>query len=115
MVDRGVGSVVLLEHDVLRGIVTYADVVKHIAAGGETTQRVRTQLSDELLTVNEDTVAADAAELMKRHGVHHLLVVDWDGVFKGLISSWDLTAEMVKDAQAFPYNREWIESVRTQA
>ena len=56
MVDRGVGSVVLLEHDVLRGIVTYADVVKHIAAGGETTQRVRTQLSDELLTVNEDTV-----------------------------------------------------------
>ena len=56
MVDRGVGSVVLLEHDVLRGIVTHADVVKHIAAGGETTQRVRTQLSDELLTVNEDTV-----------------------------------------------------------
>ena len=59
--------------------------------------------------------AADAAELMKRHGVHHLLVVDWDGVFKGLISSWDLTAEMVKDAQAFPYNREWIESCRTLA
>ena len=40
--------------------------------------------------------------------MHHLPVVDDEGAFKGIVSTWDLVGQMVKDAECFPYNREWL-------
>jgi hypothetical protein len=37
---------------------------------------------------------------------HHAVVVDKEGEFKGLISSWDITAECARDDRAWPWNRQ---------
>jgi hypothetical protein len=37
---------------------------------------------------------------------HHALVVDKNGDFRGLISSWDITAECARDDRAWPWNRQ---------
>ena len=50
---------------------------------------VETVMSEPVTTVDEDTSAADVAELMMRHRVHRLPVVK-DGALVGIVSRHDL-------------------------
>ena len=63
-------------------------------------------MPDGLTCVSEDTNTDDIADLIQREFVHHLVVVDKDGKFAGIASSWDVAREVSLDAKAFPYNRE---------
>ena len=63
-------------------------------------------LTDNLICVKADTQTDDIADLIQKKFVHHLVVVDGDGNFAGVASSWDVAREVSLDAKAFPYNRE---------
>ena len=41
----------------------------------------------------------DAAELLQREKIHHAVVVNEDGHFVGLFSSWDIARECALDAK----------------
>lgn len=48
----------------------------------------------------------DAADVMQKHKVHHIVVSPGgSGKFTGLLSSWDIARECALDAKAWPYNR----------
>ena len=62
--------------------------------------------STDLICVKADTQTDDIADLIQKKFVHHLVVVDENGHFAGVASSWDVAREVSLDAKAFPYNRE---------
>ena len=70
-------------------------------------------LTDNLICVKADTQTDDIADLIQKKFVHHLVVVDGDGNFAGVASSWDVAREVSLDAKAFPYNRELWTKTKT--
>jgi CBS domain-containing protein len=94
MVDLNIGAVPVVEEDGTPvGIVTRGDVLEELEEDEE-------PISDELpaymlmhpslLTIAPSTLVRDAAKLMIREHVHHLLVVDAIGQLVGLVSSLDV-------------------------
>ena len=57
------------------------------------------------IAVNMHMSKDEAAETMRKHKLHHLLVTDDDGKFYGLISSYDIARETALDAKAWPWPR----------
>ena len=54
------------------------------------------------IAVNMHMSKDEAAETMRKHKLHHLLVTDDEGKFYGLISSYDIARETALDAKAWP-------------
>jgi CBS domain-containing protein len=95
MADRAIHSVVVSDLDapVSRrnwGVISDLDLLR--AAGGDPASQTAGRIArTELRTVGADETLPRAAELMSRHGVTHLIVVDADGSRAvGVLSSLDL-------------------------
>lgn len=78
------------------GIVTERDVVRLYSSYPEQTEiPIRKIMSSPVLTVSIATSINEAAELMLKAGVRHLVVVDHTGLMAGLIGEHDLTHSMM--------------------
>lgn len=88
------------------GIVTKTDLVEAYTKGltldGNTVDEI---MSTDIETCLETMDRDDAAKVMERNKNHHAFVVNKDGEFRGMISSWDITVEVAKDARAWPFFR----------
>ncbi|PSP56394.1 acyl dehydratase [Halobacteriales archaeon QH_7_66_36] len=95
-----VGSVVVTdEADVPVGIVTGRDLSQAVAEGVDLDEeRAAAVMTESLVTVEPGTTATQAAATMRDHGVHHLLVVENDGL-AGVLTATDL-------AYVLPYATE---------
>jgi len=93
MMDRGVGSVVVVDGDELAGILTSTDFVRIVA---ERRPKDRTPVSEymsgDLVTTSPGAAIAEAAATMLEHGIHHLPVTDGDDGAVGVVSTTDLAA-----------------------
>lgn len=90
MQKHNVGSVLIMERDVLKGIVTVADMTYRVVAEGRDFDG--TYLS-EIMTPRPDTIAPDgtaieALRMMQDGGYRHLPVVE-DGTVLGVASRRD--------------------------
>ena len=56
-------------------------------------------MSTNLHPARPDMHRDDAAELLQREKIHHAVVVNEDGAFVGLFSSWDIARECAFDAK----------------
>lgn len=65
----------------------------------------RVIMSDHLATCSPDMDRDEAAAILEENKNHHAVVVDEIGYFKGLISTWDITAEVARDHRAWPWIR----------
>lgn len=85
MQQRHVSALVVLDGAQLVGILTERDLLQVIVDGADpSTVPVSRRMSTEVVTVGPDTDAMEARELMGRHDVRHLPVVD-GGVVVGMI------------------------------
>jgi CBS domain-containing protein len=93
MRSNGISSVVVLDGQKLRGIVTERDVVNLVAAGGDphSVNVEHGMTRRDLETVSPKTDIAEAAEHMAVRNIRHLPVVD-RGKVVGIISIRDLTS-----------------------
>lgn len=73
----------VIEEEQLIGVITDWDVTRAVAAHGEDCQ-VSDFMSTDLVEAGPDTTLSDAAELMGRRHLHHLLVSE-DGRFRGIV------------------------------
>jgi len=87
----GVGSVVVTDDaDVPIGIVTGRDLSRAVAEGLDLDEtRTAAVMSESLVTVAPDATAVQAAATMRDHGVHHLLVVEDEGLV-GVLTATDV-------------------------
>ena len=95
MRDENVGAIpVLDEDDNLAGIITDRDIVVRAIAEGQdpcscTAEEI---LSEELHTIEPDAALEEAADLMARHKIRRLPVVE-DGTIVGIISLGDISVK----------------------
>jgi predicted unusual protein kinase regulating ubiquinone biosynthesis (AarF/ABC1/UbiB family) len=82
---RECSALVVVEGDVVVGLLTERDLVRVIVDGADPSAvAVRSRMRTDVVTVPPGTDAMEARELMGRHGVRHLPVVD-DGRVVGLL------------------------------
>ncbi|MDP1651980.1 MAG: DUF294 nucleotidyltransferase-like domain-containing protein [Rhodocyclaceae bacterium] len=94
MSENRVGSIIVVEPESGRpiGIFTLRDLLHRVAAKScDLDQMVMSVMSDSgLLMLNWRSTVYQAALVMARHGVHHVIVVDATGKLVGIVSQEDV-------------------------
>ncbi|MCS4541688.1 MAG: CBS domain-containing protein [Euryarchaeota archaeon] len=92
MTERKIGSLVVIEEDKVRGIVTESDFLKAVAKGIEISEaKVKDTMSSPVIICSPNTTIKEAAELMKNKGVRHLPVIKGEKLV-GIVSSHDIVS-----------------------
>ncbi|MGB0035436.1 MAG: CBS domain-containing protein [Candidatus Acidiferrales bacterium] len=101
--DRKVRSVgVLDKQGVLVGVVSQSDVSDKVAAENKCPawMRVSEIMTRQLVTATPDTSIEDCLRLMDQHGIFHLLVLDSEKGYRGMLSVTDLLQLFASDQKA---------------
>lgn len=99
MRDENVGAIPVLDEDEeLAGIITDRDIVVRAIADGQDPAETTAEdiLSEELHTIHQDADIEDAADLMARHKIRRLPVVE-EGMIIGMISLGDISVKSEED------------------
>lgn len=97
MVDRDVGSIVVMEEDAIAGIFTERDYMQSIALEGRSSKEteVREVMTSDVSTVTPNEPLEDCLELMTKLRCRHLPVVDDDGDLLGIVSIGDGVKQII--------------------
>ncbi|NQZ68919.1 MAG: CBS domain-containing protein [Lentisphaeria bacterium] len=107
MVRRKVGHIPVLSENVLKGIISDSDIKRHksrLAGTDLSNQREEATLklkahqimTRDLITINLSQPVEDAVDLILKHDIHCLLIVDDDEQLKGIVTYSDLLRFMKK-------------------
>jgi CBS domain-containing protein len=111
MRDARVSCLLLGTTDALDGLVTDRDLRNRaLAAGADPSQPVRTIMTTDLVTVQADQYAFEALLTMSRRNVHHLPVLDGDGV-TGVVTATDLM-RLQADTPVYVIGEIWKQNDR---
>jgi CBS domain-containing protein len=92
MRERNVGSVVIVEDDQPAGFVTDRDLALSVIADGrDFGDHVADHASSPVITAEPSMDVEEGAELMVRHGVRRLVIVD-GGRLRGIVTLDDLAS-----------------------
>jgi CBS domain-containing protein len=101
MMERGVGSAVVMADGKPTGIVTDRESLRAIAQGKDTKRcTVGELVTGRLTTVPPTLPISDAARIMREKAFRHLVVVDDDGRLIGVFSMRDLVVGLLEEARA---------------
>jgi CBS domain-containing protein len=102
MVDRDVGSIVVMDGEAIAGIFTERDYMRNIALKGRSSKEteVQTVMTTDVATVAPDEPLADCLRLMTELRCRNLPVTDEEGELVGLVSIGDGVKRVVKTAEA---------------
>lgn len=100
MVDKGVGSVLVVDNGAVTGIVTERDFVRKVALEGKSSPHtpVAEVMTAHVLCARPDQTIEQAMALMTDKRVRHLPVLD-DGEIVGLVSIGDLVKSVISEQQ----------------
>ena len=100
MAQRGIGSLLVMDDGLLRGIVTERDYARKVIAGGLSIEesRVADIMTADVYTTRLEQNIDECMMLMTEKRIRHLPVVDGDQVL-GIISIGDLMKAIISDNQ----------------
>ena len=113
MKEHDVGAIPIVDEDEkLAGIITDRDIVVRAIADGQEPSSCTAEdiLSEQLQTIGQDADIEEAADLMARHKIRRLPVVE-DGVIVGMLSLGDISVK-AEDEQAAGALEDISEGVR---
>lgn len=87
---------------VLVGVVSHSDVSDKVAAENKCPawMRVSEIMTRKLITATPETSIEDCLRLMEQHGIFHLVVLDGEKGYRGMISVTDLLQLIASDQKA---------------
>ena len=98
MMERGVGSAVVLTDGKPTGVITDRDALRAIAQGLNAEDVTVGQFVNRKLTkATPEVELVEAARLMREKGFRHLVVVDDDGDLVGVFSMRDLVVGLLQE------------------
>jgi len=101
MMERGIGSAVVLSEGKPAGIITDRDALRALARGADTkTATVQEFVTGRLSTVLPGTEVIEAARIMREKSFRHLVVVDEAGTLVGVFSMRDLVVGLLQERAA---------------
>lgn len=89
MRERGISSVVITADDIPVGIFTEFDAIKIVAHNKTRSVKLQDVMTKNVFCVSADKYTHDGYILMEERGFRHLVVVDDNGKFVGVISEGD--------------------------
>jgi CBS domain-containing protein len=101
--ERQVRSVGVLDrHGKLAGVVSQSDISDKFAAENKCPawMRVSEVMTTTLVSVPPGTQLDECVRIMEKHGIYHLLVVEENGTYHGMISAQDLLRVIASDEKA---------------
>ena len=100
MADRSIGSLLVMEGDALKGIVTERDYARKVIIKGRSsnTTPVADIMTTDLVTASPDQTVSHCMTLMSEKRIRHLPVIVDDKV-AGIISIGDLVQAIISDQQ----------------
>ena len=115
MADKDIGSLVVMEHGEVAGMLTFREVIQAIVKNGGSlgTMQVRSAMDDAPLTCTLETEMDEVRRMMLERHARYMPVIEM-GEVKGVISFYDV-AKAVVDSQNFEnkmlkaYIRDWPE------
>ncbi len=115
MSEFDIGSLVVMEHGDLVGMLTFREVISAVVANGGSvgTRHVRSVMDDAPLTCTPETEIDEVRRMMLQRHARYMPVMD-NKTLMGVISFYDV-AKTVVDAQDFEnrllkaYIRDWPE------
>jgi len=110
MIERGVGSAVVLTDGKPSGIVTDREALYAIAQGKDaTSSTVAEFVKGKLATVVPSLDILEAARVMRQKGFRHLVVVDDRGELMGVFSMRDLVVGLMEERASLLVDAEGAE------
>lgn len=101
MVERKVGAILVVDDGELVGIFSERDALERVLAGGRDAEDTR--LGDvctrELLVVRRNSPIKECVELVRRHGIRHIPVVDDENRPVGILSSRDFLSYVINELE----------------
>ena len=115
MAEKDVGSLVVMEHGDVVGVLTFREVIQAIAKNGGSlgTTRVRSVMDDAPLTCTAETELDEVRRMILDHHARYMPVMDKRQLI-GVVSLYDV-AKAVVESQNFEnkllkaYIRDWPE------
>lgn len=100
MADRSIGSLLVMDGDVLRGIVTERDYARKVIIKGRASETtpVADIMTTDLVTASPDQTVNHCMTLMSGKRIRHLPVIV-DNKVAGIISIGDLVQAIISDQQ----------------
>ncbi len=91
MIEFGVGSVVVVEKEEPRGIVTEKDILLKVIAANRLPSEVKLSeiMSSPVITIQPKTSVREAARIMLKRGIRRLPVID-NGKLVGIVTDTDI-------------------------
>ena len=116
MAERDIGSLVVMSHGELEGMLTFREVIQAIVKNGGSLggTLVRSAMDDAPLTCTMETEIDEVRRMMLERHARYMPVMD-HGMLMGVISFYDV-AKAVVDSQNFEnkmlkaYIRDWPEA-----
>jgi CBS domain-containing protein len=101
MAAKNVAAVLVISEGDLAGIISARDYGRKVILAGKSPNDVRVKeiMTTSLVTVTPEATVLDAMELMTRHHIRHLPVLQ-EGELEGVVSMGDLVGEVIS-GQAF--------------
>lgn len=98
LADKNVGALVISEDGRLAGILSERDYARKVVLRGRTSAdtKVSEIMTTDVRTVTPTDTIDDCMDLMTRHRIRHLPVVDGDAIV-GMISIGDVVKEVIGD------------------
>jgi len=100
MADRAVGSLLVMDGDQLKGIVTERDYARKVIIKGRSSEstQVGEIMTPDVCTAKIEQSVNECMTVMSERRIRHLPVVD-DGTVIGMISIGDLVQAIIADQQ----------------
>jgi CBS domain-containing protein len=101
--ERQVRAAGVLDADgALTGVVSQSDISDKVAAENKCPawMRVSEIMSTRLVTVTPERPLADCLRLMEQNGMYHLLVVDGERRYRGMLSVTDILTVIASDEKS---------------
>ncbi|MFB6217883.1 MAG: CBS domain-containing protein [Halobacteriaceae archaeon] len=104
MLEAGVGSLLVVDDaGHLEGILTTTDFVRIVAERKPKDETpVSVYMTEDVVTATAQDLVEEVADTMVEYGIHHVPVVDDDGVVIGIVTTTDLTAYLSDATEPSP-------------
>ena len=100
MAEKAIGSLLVMDGDELRGIVTERDYARKVIVKGRSSESTQVDeiMTVDVVTARTDQTVTECMSVMSERRIRHLPVVD-EGKVTGMISIGDLVQAIIADQQ----------------
>ncbi|MCS7094970.1 MAG: CBS domain-containing protein [Thaumarchaeota archaeon] len=94
MALEDVGFLIVKEREEVVGVLSERDVIKALAEGEDLGKKVGSLCKRDVITLRDNSTLEEAAQLMGKQRIRHIVVVDVTGEVVGVVSVKDLLEEL---------------------